>query len=806
MYRLFLLLFAFSTLSLTAQHDCYLKDENAGARGRNVDFKHLKLNLEIIAEKKLVKGVVEHTFTPIQKEVDTIFLDAPKITVQKVLLNDKEVKFDTNDKGLIVRFQPALKWETTHKLTITYEATPEKGMYFLGWNEPEPQVKTLQSVRKQIWTQGQGIDNRYWIPMFDDMSDKVTSEILLSFNKEYKVLSNGKLIAAKEQKDGGVLWHYKMTNAHAPYLIMLAIGNFDIRATKTKRGVEVNNWYYPDFPETVEPAYRYTENMIDWMEQEYGVNYPWEQYSQVPVQDFMFGAMENTTATIFGDFYLVDSRAFLDRNYIGTNAHELVHQWFGDYITAWGAEDTWLQESFATHYQKHFERSIFGEDHFQWNRRNELNSVLAAAKNNNNPIRHTNAGTARIYPKGSLVLDMLRYILGDEQYKKAVSAYLKKHAYNNVDAHDFNRAFLETLGINLNWFFDQWILRGGEPEYSISYSDVTKNGKRYTDVYVEQIHKTDDVVQLFKMPIVFQVFYKDGSNTEVKEWIENKHHTVSIANEKNKEIDFVLFDPNYQIIKNVVFKKSIEELKSQAAKAPHMIDRYDALKALSSEKYEDKKDFLIDLFKKETFHANRAEIAKQLVEHVDKLDLATINLMLNDKHARVRQSVIENTETIPTEYFSAYEKLLSDSSYYVVERALTKLAEQNFNNAERYLEIAKNDIGVGSSVRVKWLEIAATLNREKYINELIKHTSSQYEFRTRGNAFESLKKLNFLNEDLVKNIFDALTHFNTRLNAPAKKLTEYFMEQKQYKNMLVAYYKNNNWQPYEKEKLKPIFE
>lgn len=806
MYRLFLLLFTFSTISLTAQHDCYLKDENAGARGRNVDFKHLKLNLELVAEKKLVKGVVEHTFSPIQKEVDTIFLDAPNITIQKVLLNDKEVKFDTNDKGLIVRFQPALKWETTHKLSITYEATPEKGMYFLGWNEPVPQTKTLQSVRKQIWTQGQGIDNRYWIPMFDDMSDKVTSEILVSFNKEYKVLSNGKLIASKEQKDGSVLWHYKMTNTHAPYLIMLAIGNYDIRSTKTNRGVEVHNWFYPDFPETVEPTYRYTENMIDWMEQEFGVNYPWEQYSQIPVQDFMFGAMENTTATIFGDFYLVDNRAFLDRNYIGTNAHELVHQWFGDYITAWGAEDTWLQESFATHYQKHFERSIFGEDHFQWNRRNELNSVLAAAKNNNNPIRHTNAGTARIYPKGSLVLDMLRYVLGNEQYKKAVTHYLKKHAYNNVDANDFNRAFLETLGINLNWFFDQWILRGGEPEYNVSYSDITKNGKRYTDIFVEQTHKTDEVVKLFKMPIVFQVFYKDGSNTEVKEWIENKHHTVSILNEKNKEIDFVLFDPNYQIIKNVVFKKSLEELKAQAAKAPNMIDRYDALKLMATEKFEDKKDFLIELFKKESFQANRAEIAKQLVEHADKLDMATVNLLLNDKHARVRQSVIENTENIPAEYFSAYEKLLADSSYYVVEKTLEKLAEQNPDKLQQYLNTTKNDIGVGSAVKVKWHLLATQVDKQKNIDELVKLSSSQYEFRTRSSALNALKQLNYLDDELVKNLFNALTHFNTRLNAPAKKVTEYFMEQKEFKDKLTAYYNSNIWQPHEKEKLKSIFE
>jgi len=231
-------------ISVFAQHDCYLRDPDAGSRSRNVDFKHLKLNLELLPEKGMVKGVVEHTFSPLQKEVDSIFLDAPKISIQKVLLNDKEVKFDTNDKGLIIHFQPALKWETTHKLTITYEATPKKGIYFLGWNEATPQNKTLASVRKQIWTQGQGIDNRHWIPMYDDMNDKITSEILLSFDKKYKVLSNGKLLSFKEQKDGTMSWHYKMTYAHAPYLIMLGIGDYSIRTTKTKRGVD----FIPIFP------------------------------------------------------------------------------------------------------------------------------------------------------------------------------------------------------------------------------------------------------------------------------------------------------------------------------------------------------------------------------------------------------------------------------------------------------------------------------------------------------------------------------------------------------------------------------
>jgi len=789
---------------LRAQTHCYLPDTDAGARAHNVDFQHLKLELTLLPEKGMVKGTAEHSFMPLQPTVDSVFLDAVAMDIKSISLNGAGVEFNNTGKGITIKFSPALKWNTINKLTIQYEATPRKGIYFMGWNTGEPKQKSLQSARKQIWTQGQGIDNRHWIPMYDEMNDKVTSEIILSFDKNYRVLSNGALINSKENKDGTKLWHYKMTHPHAPYLIMLGIGNYDVRTTKTKSGVTVNNWYYPDFAETVEPSYRYTEAMIDWMEQEYGVAYPWEQYSQIPVQNFMYGAMENTTATVFGDFYMIDQRAFLDRNYISTNAHELVHQWFGDYITAWGAEDAWLQESFATHYQKHFERSIFGEDHYQWNRRNELGSVVAAAKDNSNPIRHTKAGSARIYPKGSLVLDMLRYVLGDEAYKKAVTAYLKKYAYRNVNADDFKMAFHETLGVNLDWFFDQWIYRGGEPKYKVRYEEVTKNGKRYTEFNVEQTHEVTDLTGLFKMPIVFRVHYKDGSVEEKQEWIEKQTQTVALPNEKNKEIDFVLFDPNSAVVKTVEFNKPFDMLKAQAAKAPGMIDRYDALLAMNGESFSAKKDFLMEQLKKETFHGCRAEIVKQLVQHADSLDVATVQLFVNDKHARVRQSAIENIETIPQALTAVYEKLLTDSSYNVVERTLVKLAEQNPAKLQQYLNVTKNDVGVGSSVRVKWLELAAG-NDKTYLTDLIALSSNQYEFRTRASAFEALKRLNYLDETVAANLLDAVTHFNGRLSNPAKTVANYFKEQKEYKTILTAAYKKGKWEKWQEDVLKTIF-
>ena len=361
-----------------------------------------------------------------------------------------------------------------------------------------------------------------------------------------------------------------MSKPHAGYLLMIAIGKYAVQTAKSKSGVPLQYWYYPEFADRMGPTYRYTPQMIDFLERETGVKYPWESYSQVMVQDFIFGAMENTTATIFGDFFNVDERAFLDRNYIGVNCHEMTHQWFGDYITARDGRDTWLQESYATYWPKQFSKELDGVEEWDWQRRGHQNSAVDAGKKDNYPVHHTAGGTARVYPKGAAVISMLEYVLGDEQWKRALNHYLKQHAYGNVETNDLQQAIKDKLGLNLDWFFDQWIMRGGEPHYKVQYQDDTYgNGSRATEVIVEQPQKTDETVRHFQMPVVIEVHYADGSFDSVKEMNKEAYERIKIPNPNKKEIAFVLFDPNSNIIKQVTFKKSFEEIEEQIEKAKY---------------------------------------------------------------------------------------------------------------------------------------------------------------------------------------------------------------------------------------------
>lgn len=779
----------------------YLKD-NTTYREHPLDITRMKVEVSFEPEKGLVKGKVTHAFTVLQKQVDSVFFDGPGITIKSATLNGQALPYTTNAKGIWVKPAKALAWDNTGNIVFEYEATPRRGIYFIGWNVPENPVKNPFAVRKQIWTQGQGIDNRHWIPMYDEMNDKFITETVITFDNAYEVLSNGTLLKKTANKNNTTTWHYSMTHPHAGYLLMLGIGKYAVKKTKSGRGVPMNLYYYPEFADRAEPTYRYSEKMVDFLEQETGVNYPWESYSQIMVQDFLYGAMENTTATIFGDFFNVDERAFAERNYVGVNCHELTHQWFGDYVTARDWRDTWLQESWATYYPKMFARTWLGEDAYNWNRRTEQNSAIDASKKDLNPIRHTNAGTPRVYPKGSGVISMLTYVIGDEQWKRALKHYLQTHAYANVETNDLQQAIQDKLGLDMSWFFDQWVLRGGEPQYTVQYKDMTAKDGRATEFTVEQTHARNEVVGLFRMPIVFEVHYTDGSTDKVTEWIEEQHETVRVPNTGNKEIAFALFDPNSMVMKSVNFKKSYEELKAQVTEAPNMLDRYDALVALKETDVETKRDLLMAVFRKETFHAMRTEVITQLAG--DEVTIQQLLDVFNKSDYQPKVAVIKNYPGNNTAVLLTFNKALRDSSYEVVQAALEKLCRSDEANRKNYLDIVKDVYGMNNSVNIKYHELHVLYNIDAaaHTEALVNYAGNQWEFRTRNLAFASLKSINVCPEKLVANLFDAMLSTNGRLAGPASELATYLCAQGNNAELMKAYYKKQSYTASQKETLK----
>lgn len=786
---------------LFAQDDaiqCYRKDEGGLIRSHNVDFQTLHLYLGFAPEDGLVQGRAFYTFTPIQPQVDSVFLDGPGIRVENILLDEQATRFKMDSAGITVFFNPPLARNTEHTLHIFYEANPRRGIYFNGWNvknTDDPNDPTV--IRKQIWTQGQGIDNRHWIPSYDGLNDKVITHLHITFDSTYQAISNGQLLSKEKTTDGQYIWHYGMAHPHPMYLIMLAVGKYDALSYQSKNGITTKQYYYPGTKAYAENTYRYTAELMDWMEKETGWKYPWDTYANVPVQEFLYGAMENTTATIFSDFFYQLPATNPDKQYIEINAHELTHQWFGDYITAWSGSSHWLQESFATYYAKRFAQHIYGDDYYHLKRNDELYTAINADNNGDIPVANSSAGSPLVYQKGSFVIDMLRYVVGDEAFNIAIHDFLQSHPYTNVSSQDLEMQFMKSLGMNMHWFFDQWLYRDGYPVYGVQWKSAA-NG---TEVQVKQIQVQTSTTKLFSMPIHIQVHYLDGSFEDRLVQIDAQEQTIVIPNQENKQVAFVLFDPNHMVLSLVDFAKPYSELRLQAFNAPNMLDRYNAVLAMRDTPVETKRDDLNKLFARETFHVIRSEIVAQLIQDEDKATIAMIKSAIYDADPLVRRSALLNLTTISNKLDKDLLTLLKDENYTNIELALRKLYTLEPKQAEKYLQLTNGMTGATNNIRIARLEIMCKEHDNAVIDQLIALASEQYEFRTRVAAFTSIGELNYCDERVIAVLFDALIKPNHRLSSPARGVLLNFKKDPKYDAMIKAYYESRLWSDWEKRRI-----
>jgi aminopeptidase N len=538
--------------------------------------------------------------------------------------------------------------------------------------------------------------------------------------------------------------------------------------------VPLEFWYYPDMPDRVGTTYMYSEQMFDFFEKELGFDYPYPVYREAPVIDYMYGAMETTTSTVFGDYMQISPRSWWQRNYVNVNAHELAHQWFGNCVAHLANRDVWLTESFATYYAKLFERSIFGDNYYENIRNDEMRAVFEAAKKNDFPVGGSQGGVQRIYQKGSLVLDMLRDVVGGvggDRFSIAVNLYLNKTAFSYAETSDFLRCLYLASGTSYNWFFEEWILRGGEPDYLVTDSiAVDDSGKMNTVFKVRQVQKVSELNGLFKMPVTFGVYYPDGDYDITTTWVEKETTFVSIPNPKKKKIDYLLFDPNRRILKKVTFTQPFERLVSQAMKANNMIDRYDAWVALRAEPVSKKTAYLTAAFLKERFWLIRSEILQQLAADHSPETIELFRQALLVKDANVRKAALLALNPIPDLLQSTVEGLLYDESYLNVEYALDALCTSFPKSAEYYLDLTRDMEGWrGKNIRMMWLSLAIAGGKTEYRNELINYCGPKFEFETRMNAFNVLKKLKYADPETIKYAEVASKHWNNKLSGVAKE-------------------------------------
>lgn len=424
-----------------------------------VDF--IKCDASVIpnASEKSISGTVVYEFK-VKKAIDTIKIDAKSMEFSRVMINGKSVKFKNSGKTLDL-FEGFKKGK--NKLTFSYSAKPKQTLYFTGEGE-----------NLQIWTQGQGRYTSHWLPSFDDVNEKVIFNILISdVNPYLKVISNG-LLKRKPEVMYMDYDTFEMQKPMSSYLVMLAIGNFEKQTKTTKSRTPLEFYLDKNDVSKFEPTYRYSKEMFDYLEQEIGVKYPWGIYRQVPVRDFLYAGMENTTSTIFSQDFVVDEIGFNDRNYVNVNAHELAHQWFGDLITAQSGKHHWLQEGFATYYALLAERHLFGDDYFYEELNDYAEQLKRASKTDTIPVMDEKASSLSFYKKGAWALHVMREDIGAKNFQKAVKKYLKKYQYKNVNTDDFLKIVKQVSGYDVENFKKVWLEKAGF-DMEIAQKYLSKN-------------------------------------------------------------------------------------------------------------------------------------------------------------------------------------------------------------------------------------------------------------------------------------------------------------------------------------------
>ncbi|MNS62148.1 Aminopeptidase N [compost metagenome] len=321
------------------------------------------------------------------------------------------------------------------------------------------------------------------MPSFDDVNEKVIFGLTISFDKDFTVLSNGKLKKVANVNQAQKQWEYQMEKPMSSYLAMLAIGKFAKQTETTASGTPLEMYLSQEDTSKFEYTYKYSKVIFDFFENEIGVKYPWGIYRQVPVKDFLYGGMENTTSTIFSQDYVVDEIGFNDRNYINVNAHELAHQWFGDLITATSGKHHWLQEGFATYYALLAEKELFGEDHFNWEMYEIAERLQQASKTDTIPLMNEKASALTFYQKGAWALHVLRENVGAKNFNKAVKKYLGKYAFKNVNTADFLAEINAVSKYDTKKFQEIWLEKSGfEVTEALGILQKNKFIKNYLDV------------------------------------------------------------------------------------------------------------------------------------------------------------------------------------------------------------------------------------------------------------------------------------------------------------------------------------
>ncbi len=624
----------------------------APAFHRTNDLLHTKLELRFDWEQEMVIGKATLRLTPILRPSSEVTLDAKNFDFKSITTaGGKALDYTyTGDKQQVtIQLDRSYARGEEFTVVLDYTAVPhdaggagaaitsDKGLFFIN-----PRGEDGDKPR-QIWTQGETENNSRWFPTIDKPNERCTQEIYVTVEDEYKTLSNGTLVSSTPAGDGMRTDYWKMDLPHAPYLFALIVGDFEVVEDEPWNGIPVNYYMEQKYADEATAVFPYTREMLTFFSDLTGVAYPWPKYSQVVVRDYVSGAMENTTAVIFGEYMNGTARDLID---VDQNekvvAHEMFHHWFGDYVTCESWSNLTLNEGFANYSEYLWMEQKHGKDAADYHLLNEWQGYFGSVRNGApheliwyDYTDKEQMFDAHSYNKGGSVLHMLRHYVGDEAFFATLTYYLDRHQFSPVEIDELRMAFEETTGEDLNWFFDQWYHRAGHPQLSVrtDYADGE------VAVTVAQTQSTDDnVPAVFRIPVNIAV-YTNGIAETHRVWIEQREQTFTFPAAGRPDV--VIFDPEHQLLAEYDYEKSPEELAAQFRYAPTFLDRYSAVALISGLDGNDAlREEVLTAALRDTFYAIRG-VAVQRIEEPTPAQLELIReIARTDRHSQVRAAGI----------------------------------------------------------------------------------------------------------------------------------------------------------------------
>lgn len=653
-------------------------------RDRMVDVRHIRLEIAPDFKTKSISGTATLTVAPIYDDTDHLVLDACEMEIESVHVDGAVGDFNHDGENLTVRFGVKLPPDEPVEIAVRYHATPRRGAYFVGPDSGYP------GKHLEFWTQGQDEDSRYWFPCFDYPNEKATSEIIARVPKGMTSLSNGALVNSEDIGEYS-LHHWKHEVPHVAYLMMLVIGDF-VKVSKEWDGIPVDYYVPPGREADGERSFGRTPEMVKFFSDKTGVRYPYAKYAQITAEDFIFGGMENTTATLQTALTLHDAQAALDFSSDPLNSHELAHQWFGDYVTCRDWSHAWLNESFATYFEAMWQEHANGDDEFEYYLDADWKAYLAEDRGayrrpiqTNIYVEPLDLFDRHLYQKGAVILHHLRKQLGDRLWWKVINLYLTRHGGGSVITQDFASAVEAVTGKNYDWFFSQWIYGGGHPDFKLKAK--WDEGSGSLDYSILQKQKQDELTAIFRTPVTVRFVYQGGEEVRTFEISKPAHRYHIKLPAKPK---WISFDPGNSIPKTVELEYNEEMVIAQLSHDDDVMGRVYAARALGAKPTLKATDALTKAMNSDRFWGVQAECAAALGKVHTTRALDSLLQAARISHPKARRAVARalgefKDDRAATQLAAMLEK---DASYYVAAEAALALGKSRSGVAFSAMEKA----------------------------------------------------------------------------------------------------------------------